>query len=110
MPLGLADVQAKDPQQPPWPQTSLLSDGMEEDRRIVLLADQAVEQEASQAFTSSHNSFTRVPKHDKGRLVFFKKAAENLAFGSGFGGQALVCAPKKLTQGLSLRGCTFPLP
>ena len=47
----------------------IIGDGMENERRIVLLCDQAVEHEASNAFTASHNPYTRIPKHDKGRLA-----------------------------------------
>ena len=49
-----------------------------EGKRLVIDYDNAKEQEASSAFTSTHNVYTRVPAAKKERLSFVKKTAELL--------------------------------
>ena len=57
-------------------------------QRLVLHYDHAREVEASLAFTSTHNPFTRAPKVNWRRLGFFKKVADVFALGEAYKDQA----------------------
>lgn len=60
-----------------------LSEPLPSGGRLVLHWDSAKEAEASQAYTATHNVFTRVPKMNKQRARFFKAMVDSFALGEG---------------------------